>query len=99
VAAVPANILLTRTLLRALPLSGPTHEAVTARLRARERRLYLPLVLLSLCFATYAAGRHTAWPDVMETIALLFAIGMPLWLLPKLRRRMGRQRRRTTVTY
>lgn len=89
--AVPANIVVTRLALRALPLSEATHASLMIRVRARERSLYVPLVVLSLCFATYAAARDTAWPDIMETLAFALAVGLPLWLLPKLRRRAERR--------
>lgn len=93
--AVPANMVITRMALRALPLSEQTHASVLTRVRARERSLYTPLVALSLCFATYAAARDSAWPVVLETLAFVLAVGLPLWLLPKLRRRAaGRMQRR-----
>jgi hypothetical protein len=89
--AVPANMVVTRLAMRALPLSEQTHASILTRVRSRERRLYAPLIVLSLCFATYSAARDTAWPDVMETLAFALAVGLPLWLLPKLRRRTERR--------
>jgi hypothetical protein len=89
--AVPANMVVTRLALRALPLSESTHASLMYRVRARERSLYVPLIALSLCFASYAALRDTAWPDILETLAFAVAVGLPLWLLPKLRRRTERR--------
>jgi hypothetical protein len=89
--AVPANMVVTRLALRALPLSEDTHASLITRVRARERSLYVPLVVLSVCFASYAALRDTAWPDIMETLAFAVAVGLPLWFLPKLRRRAERR--------
>ncbi len=92
--AVPANMVITRMALRGLPLSPDIHASMLTRVRARERRLYLPLIVLSLCFATYAGARDAAWPDVLETLAFVIAVGLPLWLLPKLRRRTERMQAR-----
>ena len=87
--AMIANRFILRVSARYLDAPPDKVEEVNRRNRERSRTTYPIVFGMSIAFGIAAAGLESVWVDVLFTVITLVSVGLPLLMLPLLKRRFA----------